>query len=220
MPAPRPPEKAIWTVRRRELHDWLRTNAPPLAEAYEGAVELLGTPTFPSRIPLICHLVRDFLDRLPYALEPSTEGHRVPYEETMDKLAKIWPPSMSITRVDGTMQGDTVTISHQAAHMIDGLLNHHRERRSRPHSSELLIRALTRRLTTPAQVNLRLAEEIKEIHKWFVKRTHLRRDTTAKVDEKDLQAKFEYFEGIIHNFVGSFFTGTTDLDAILQDANQ
>jgi hypothetical protein len=42
----------------------------------------------------------------------------------------------------------------------------------------------------------------------------------TEFEEAELQARFDSFEGILHSFVGDFFTGARELDEILLQANQ
>jgi hypothetical protein len=50
--------------------------------------------------------------------------------------------------------------------------------------------------------------------------THLRRERGPVVDESELQTHFKNFEGMLHSFVGKFFTGKKELDEILREANR
>jgi hypothetical protein len=43
---------------------------------------------------------------------------------------------------------------------------------------------------------------------------------TPSVKESELQKYFEAFENSLHSFVGNFFTGIGELDAILQETNE
>jgi len=59
---------SYWTKQRRELVQWLDDRAPSFTEGYVGAVRLLHTSSFPARVHLICHVVRDIYRHLPAAL--------------------------------------------------------------------------------------------------------------------------------------------------------
>jgi len=52
-----------------------------------------------------------------------------------------------------------------------------------------------------------------------MQRTHLQATSAPSVDEAELQSKFGAFEGMLHSFVGDFFTGTAEIDEILRKTN-
>ncbi|MCJ7589121.1 MAG: hypothetical protein MUQ00_14655 [Candidatus Aminicenantes bacterium] len=207
--------------KRQELLNWFRRNAEPLAEAYEGAIRLLDDGNFPGRVHFIAHAVRDIADRLVFVLDPQLKGRRVQYEGEMDRIAKLW---RALQTVRGTTNQsptqDTVTINYRLAVMIDSLVTEHRERRGRPSSSELLFRFLMRKEPSEVEVNQRLVFDFKKVRKWFMRLTHFRDKITPEVDKTELQTQFSNFEGMLHSFVGDFFTGTRELDDIIQQANQ
>lgn len=206
---------------RHELLAWFRTNAVPLAEAYEGAVRLIDDTRFPGRIHFIAHAVRDISDRLVYVLDPQLEGARVQYENELDWIASRWPNIMSVgDTTDSAMASETIEIQQEVAARIDSLVSAHRERRRRPSNYELLFRFLMRREPSQAPVNERLVRNFKLMRDWFMDLTHLRSGKPPDVNESELQARFRGFEGMLHSFVGSFFTGKKELDAILREANQ
>jgi hypothetical protein len=207
--------------QRLELVNWFRANAKPLAEAYEGAVRMLADADFPGRIQFIGHALRDIADRLVFVLDPQVSSGRVQYENVMDRIEKVWPTLQRIRGTDdANIADDTVTIEYKVASMIDSLVAAHRERRQRPSSYELLFRFLMRNEPSRAEVNQRLVSEFEMLRDWFMARTHLRRDKAPEVSEGELQAQFSNFEGILHSFVGDFFTGIAELDEILYQANE
>lgn len=207
--------------KRHQLLSWFRSNAAPLAEAYEGAIRLLNERDFPGRIHFIAHAVRDIADRLVFVLDPQLKGRRVQYEQKMDGMEKLWPELQTIQgTTDGSTAQDTVPIDYRLASKIDALVRAHRERRQRPSNYELLFRFLMRQEPTQAQVNQRVVSDFKRMREWFMGLTHLRDREASKVDENELQTQFSKFEGMLYSFVGDFFTGTAELDEILQQANQ
>jgi hypothetical protein len=206
---------------RTELLEWFRREAKPLAGAYEGAITLLEQPQFPGRIHFICHAVRDIADRLVFVLDPQSAGKRVQYEEALDTIQKEWPAQASPVG-DGTpaARSDTVIIPAGVARRIDQLIRDHAQRRTRPNQYQRLFRLLMRNDSTHAETNARLTAAFKEIREWFMRYTHLRSDQAPAVDEAELKRRFESFERILHSFVGGYFTGTKELDVILQQANR
>ena len=61
----------IWTPIRQSLLNWLKREAPSLADAYEGAVRLLHMPGFPGKVHFVSHVVRDIYNTLPRVLDGS-----------------------------------------------------------------------------------------------------------------------------------------------------
>jgi len=210
-----------WPPRRRELLHWFHSNAPPLAGAYEGAIGLLDADDFPGRVHFIAHAVRDIADRLVFVLDPQLEGNRVQYENEMDKIEKLWPELETIQETRGERAArDEFTIDYRLALMVDSLVRAHRERRQRPSNHELLFRFLMRQEPSQGDVNQRLVSDFKKTRNWFMRWTHLRNNDVPQVDEGELRNQFNGFEGMLHSFVGGFFTGTRELDEILQQANK
>jgi len=217
-----PPRQLMnWSPKRRQLLNWFRSNAAPLAEAYEGAIRLLDEEEFPGRIHFIAHAVRDIADRLVFVLDPQLKGSRVQYDNDMDKIEKLWPQFQTIQGSnEETVAQDTVHIDCKVASMIDTLVRSHRERRQHPSNYELLFRFLMRQEPTKAQVNQRVVSDFKKMRKWFMRITHLRGKKAPEIDENELRTQFNNFEGMLYSFVGEFFTGAAELDEILQQANQ
>jgi hypothetical protein len=205
---------------RRELLNWFRDNAVPLAEAYEGAIRLVDNGDFPGRIHFIAHAVRDISDRLVYVLDPQLKAGRVQYENEMDRIEKLWPRLNVPSLTDAVAETEAVTIDYKVASIIDALVTAHRERRARPSNYELLFRFLMRNEPLRAEVNQRLVRDFKRTREWFMARTHLQGKAVPPVDESELQTQFKKFEGMLHSFVGNFFTGKKELDEVLRQANK
>jgi len=206
---------------RRELLQWFQREAPSLAAAYEGAVVLLGLAAFPGRVHFIAHAVRDIADRLVFALDADLASTRVQYENHLDAIQGQWPSLDHSLQESGSLAGaDTIPIPLSVARRIDNLVVEHRNRRERPSQYELLFQRLATQDPSRAMINQRLVASFKEIRQWFMSLTHLRRSAPPEVGETELCGRFEAFEKTLHSFVGSFFTGTQELDAILQQANR
>lgn len=206
--------------KRRELLNWFHSHAAPLSEAYEGAIRLLDDMDFPGRVHFIAHAVRDIADRLIFVLDPQLKGSRVQYANELDRIEKLWPEIQTIGDVSDLTDGrETVTIDYLLASMIDSLVKAHRKRKKRPSNYELLFRFLMRNEPSRAALNQRLVADFKKMRDWFMKLTHIPAKKVPEVDEDKLQTQFSKFEGMLYSFVGDFFTGTAELDEILQQAN-
>lgn len=206
---------------RRELLNWFRDNAGPLVEAYEGAIRLVDDGNFPGRVHFIAHAIRDISDRLVFVLDPQLKPARVQYENEMDRIEKLWPQLTYVgDSSDVAAQTEMVPLDSRVAMLIDSLVKAHRKRRERPSNYELLFRYLMRKEPLQAEVNQRLVMDFKRMRDWFMGLTHLRDKEIPQIDESELQAHFKKFEGMLHSFVGKFFTAKKELDEILRQANQ
>ncbi len=208
-----------WSPRRSELLTWFRSNAPALADAYEGALRLLALPTFPGRVHFIAHAVRDIGNRLVFVLDPQLRTSQVQYANQLDLIEPLWPNIQDLEETDEQAVRDTVSIDYKLAARIDSLIAAHRDSRRNPSNLDLLFRYLMRSEPSRADVNRRVIRDFKMNWQYFMKLAHLR-DVPTEFEEAELQARFDTFEGILHSFVGDFFTGARELDAILLQANQ
>jgi hypothetical protein len=210
-----------WNPLRRELLKWFRDNAESLAEAYEGAIRLVDDGNFPGRIHFVAHAIRDISDRLVFVLDPQLKAGRVQYEYEMDRIEKLWPqfPSVQYTNY-GAAQTETVPVERKVVSLIDSFVKAHRERRQRPSNHDLLFHFLMRKEPLQTEGNQRLVMEFKRTRDWFMRITHLRNKNLPMVDESELQTQFKKFEGMLHSFVGNFFTGKKEIDEILRQANK
>lgn len=198
---------------------WFRTNAAPLAAAYEGAIWLVDDGAFPGRAQFIAHAVRDISDRLVYVLDPQGSPPRVQYENALDEIEAVWPNLASV-QMRPPREPEPLEIEPRAAFMIDALVTAHRERKQRPSQYELLFRFLMRKEPAQVAVNERLVKDFKRMRKWFMGLAHFPSKQVAAVDESKLQMQFGKFERMLHSFVGNFFTGMKEIDEILRQANQ
>ncbi len=215
------PTSNVWTPTRLELLEWFRCSAPSLAPAYEGAVSLIEDKNFPGRVHFISHAVRDIAERLAFAIDPQPKGSRVEYVYEMNNIMKNWPVMDPIKDSDSSPNsGELFTIPIQVARDIDRLVKEHRDSRERPTSYEILFRHLMRNEPLQARLNENLVKTFKKTRDWFMGRAHLTEIQPRQVDEAELQSQFRKFEGMLHSFVGGFFTGTKKLDEILQKANE
>ena len=181
---------------------------------------MLDDSRFPGRLHFIAHAVRDIADRLVFVLDPQLDGERVQYENKLDDFEKLWPVIESIEEGDDAVAKGEVHIAYELAIKIDSLIRDHRERRRRRSHFELLFRHLMQNEPAHAEANQRLAADFKAMRDWFMGFAHLRSDGPPVVAEDELQRQFNKFETMLHSFVGDFFTGTAELDEILQQANQ
>jgi hypothetical protein len=210
-----------WDPIRRELVAWFRANAAPLACGYEGAVRLLDDPAFPGRVHFIAHAVRDIVDRLPYVLDPQPASSRVQYENRMDQIAKLWSSLQPLDASrDDSKRNSEVTIELKVAKLIDSFVLEHLGRPRRRSNHELLFKILMRKEPSQAAVSQLLLSEFEDVRQWFMAFAHLPATKPREVSHEELCSQFTKLEGMLHSFVGDFFTGTAPIDEILRQANE
>jgi hypothetical protein len=203
--------------KREELLAWFRREAKPLAESYEAAVRLLEDKTFPDRIPLIAHELREINNSLPEILDPMSKRARVEYEERLNEISPNWStvPSLESAKI-GNSSEKPVTIDINVALQIDALVQDHRKSQQPFNHFGILFRILMRNHPLQADVNLEIIQDFKNLHRKFVKWSKKRTLMKQPIDEKELRKQFSKFEDILHSFVGSFFEGTERLDELLK----
>lgn len=212
--------RSEFDVRARgELLRWFRQRANSLADAYEGAARLVDEPGFPGRVHFVAHAVRDICDRLVFVLDPRLQPTRVQYEQHMDQIAGLWPIFDPVNPGDSGVHRETVELPRRTTLAVDALVREHQGRRARPSAEQLLFQFLMREEPLQPEVNHRVVSQLARVRRWFMERTHLRAKI-PEVDEAEFRRKFRLFEVMLHSFVGSFFTGKKELDAILRDANK
>ncbi len=211
-----------WTSARLELLSWFGQKAPSIAPAYEGAVRLLYTPDFPGRIHFVCHVVRDIYNVLPQILDGVTRvSAGEAYPPILAKLQQHWPSvGTSFVESDSASIQDIVPISRITYKIVDKLVRKSRDITSQKTTGESLSRILCRENPTEdVHIPLRLIEGFDTARKWFVSRAHLVHTIEKLPADDGLLEQFEAFEKTLFSFVGQYFSGTRELDDILQQAN-
>jgi hypothetical protein len=211
------------TPQRRELAGWLKDRAPSFLEGYLAAIRLLYTPSFPARVHLICHVVRDIYRFLPAALggkRLSRPGEVFP--GMAQRLATLWerfPPSGE----KHPERGSPVVSLHaavydQVAEIVDKSRQMARDRRSIGRELAVaLFHSGDRR--DDEFIAPWIIESFDHEYDFFVTRAHLAQRADRVPTDDGLVEQFEAFERAFHSLIGSYFTGKEELDAILQDTN-
>jgi hypothetical protein len=202
------------------LLNWFRAKAKPLAEAYEGAIRMLADTSIPARIQFIAHAVRDIANLLPNVLNPQSKRRRIEYDRKLDSIASLSPGLGELNEPGNVQDQSVITIKYEVALIIDSLVIEHRDQRQKPSNSERLIQILMENEPARADINRRLVSDFEKTRRWFMELAHFRECESPRVDELVLQSQFAKFEGILHSFVGDFFTTIEELDEILQQANR
>lgn len=213
---------SYWTRLRRELVRWLDDRAPSFTEGYVGAVRLLHMPSFPARVHLVCHVVRDIYRNLPAALGATSlprPGEVFP--DMVRALAEQWrqfPPNGS-GRTENI--GTDVPVSVQVHGSVLRLVEKSRELADQPTVGKQLAIALFRSLDRRNDefIHPWIISSFDGEYKFFVSKAHLARSMDRVPSDEGLIEHFEGFERAFHSLVGPYFSGKEELDAILRATN-
>jgi hypothetical protein len=215
-------ESSPWTPQRTELARWLRERAPSFEDGYVGAVRLLHMPSFPGRVHFICHVVRDIYRQLPAALGASTLPKPSEIFPSMVKqLSEIWPRSDQLEEPNNTNAMEKNSLDSRTYRLVDKIVAKHRSVAVQPSVGKCLAVALFRAAQQPSEAFIPpwLIKSFDSEYDFFVKRAHLVRSMDKVPTNEGLIEHFEAFERALHSLVGLYFTGKSELDAILQDTN-
>jgi hypothetical protein len=212
-----------WTRQRRELATWFKDRAPSFVDGYLAAIRLLYTPSFPARVHLICHVVRDIYRFLPAALG----GKALPrpaevFPGMVQKLAGLWEQSPPLTGKDVLIPSSHVPVHANVYNYVARIVDKSTQM-ARDHSS--IGRSLAIALFRSGDrhedefIDRWIIKSFDEEYDFFVKRAHLAQTEERIPTDDGLLEHFEAFERAFHSVVGSYFTGKEELDAILQDTN-
>lgn len=230
---PEPPEpKAdaglVWKPHQRYLLEWFRKEAPSLAPAYEAALRLINDVSFPARVHLVCHIVRDIYSKLPEILDADyrrKDGGTV-YRDAVEKLVLPWTgigsdPLVADQAPAEAERSTAVSVPIPAVRAVRELLDLHRDVKSQPKSVLILTHSLYRRFVdTELKPSSRLIDAFEAERKWFTRSAHLVREPAKVPTGDDLLHHFATFESALHSLVAPYFAGKQEIDAILQQANQ
>jgi hypothetical protein len=216
-----PPDEALyWTPLRLELLQWFRERVPGFAEGYEAAARLVHEPTFPARVNLVCHLVRDIYRDLPRALRDTSEKNRGVdvYPALVAKLRDVWDANPAVEDAVSIDVGRLV--SAQAYNAAERLVEASRTVKEQASVGTRLARALFRAVERPEGMPIPgwIFSAFDEEYDFFVGRAHLR--PTGMPAGDGLLVHFESFERAFHSIVGPYFKGKEELDAILAETNR
>jgi hypothetical protein len=222
---------SCWTLTRRQILDWMKRNAPSLAELYDGAVRMLYDHSFPGRSRFIGHAVREIRNRLPDAFSGPTRSERLDYTKRVDSISSAWstaglrqpliPSEAEISSSSVTGDScDHVDIPANVHRLIDDLIADHMK------VPETRADAASRFFEACAPENKDLRETMQPVIRhwmtvtdWFMDRTHDSGNPDAACDAEELRRSFELFESVLKSLIGSFFTSLDDLDVILAAAD-
>jgi hypothetical protein len=223
--------ESYWTLLRRENADWLRSNAPPLAEVYEGALTILFAPGFPGKLRFVAHAMREIVNRLPDALG-TAKASRVDYPGSCDRIERDWLKHGLPT--DGTVPGAVsdgavsdsadVSVPRSVYLEVAALVKVHLQRGKNKERAGQFLDTIDPDGRDQHRKGI-LARDWTGIGRWAVGRAHVpseglnNKASTAEEMQDALLQEFERLEAAMGAFFREFFSTTDEIDKILEDAN-
>jgi len=223
--------ESYWTPLRRENAEWLRSNAPPLAEVYEGALKILFAPDFPGKLRFVAHAMREIVNRLPDALG-AAKGSHVDYAGSCNRIETDWVKHGLPT--DGTVPGAVsdgavsqsgdVSVPRSVYLEVAALVMVHSQRGQNKERAGQFLDTIDPDGRDQHRKAI-LARDWTGIGRWTVKRAHLpseglnNKASTSEEMEDELLHEFERLEAAMGAFFREFFSTTDEIDKILEDAN-
>ncbi|MCH8040180.1 MAG: hypothetical protein IH977_07535 [Nitrospinae bacterium] len=219
-----------WPRHRQELLDWLKREAPSLAELYEGALHLLFKSRVPGGARFISHAVREIRNRLPDEIAGYKASSHVQYKNSLDAISKSWEKeglSLNVTTPNSlgsaqppSMPSPYVSIPKSLFDKIEILvIEHNAGRETRKESAYRLFEAISPENKSLKATMTPVIFHWLEVTEWFMGKTHDSGKLDSDFDWNEIQQKFELFEAALGALVRGFFQTVGELDEILEDTN-
>jgi hypothetical protein len=220
-------DNSCWTTARRELLDWLKRNAPSLAELYEGAVELLHRHPLPGWTRFVSHAVREIRNRLPDVILGLTRGPRLDYTKRLNAISEAWRnaglhehsiPSVEEFHSPPSAENPSkpIEIPTEIHRLINDLIVEHlKVLETRAEVAGRFIEACASENKSLRETPQPVVRHWMTITEWFVHRAHDSGETDADFNVQEFCRKFELFESVLGSLIRAFFASLDELDEIL-----
>jgi hypothetical protein len=211
--------------RQIELRKWLESNAPTLAPVYSAAVQMVHDPSFPGRVWLVAHAVREIRNRLPDAIAGELRGTRTEYSQLAEEVRATWvddglPSDGSVPvllAVDPDSSGpERYDISWSLLAAVGELVVGHLAVADRKRETARRLFEATTEWPIPAYV----VESWLRSTKWANAFAHVRNQPLNPSDEESLAGKFDRFENALTAIARRSYENMDELDEILDSANR
>ena len=212
----------FWSQQRQELAQWLRERAPSFELGYVGAVRLLHMPQFPGRVHFVCHAVRDIYRNLPAALGlNSLQRPGEVFPNMVKCLADAWEKHPPRSQAKNSVPTTDCLVSIQVYRHTEAIVARQKVMIEQSSVGQQLAVTLFRAADRPVDVFVPrwITDSFEREYDFFVKRAHLAKSMDRVPTDDGLVEHFEAFERAFHSLIGPYFTGKSELDAILQDTN-
>lgn len=114
---------------QKRIAEWLAKQDSELGQLYEGAVRMIQDRSFPGRLWLVCHAVREIRNRLPEAVAGRGVVKRLEYSQVVDALEKAWERTGlgGVRLADGDEKRSEQKIPQEVVVLISDLVTKHKE---------------------------------------------------------------------------------------------
>ena len=208
-----------------ELLGWLNTYAPALVPLYRGALSLAMRDSFPGRVHLIAHAIREIRDRLPGALGPKVQRRDAGYEHLTDRIHKRWvdeglPQDGRLRLPEGSAPSESGParreVSHQFLAAVGRLIEAHTEARANREARERSgFRALSEHGPSPQYVVKNWNDLFPDAHQY----AHSWDEPLPAGADGEWVENFFVFERHLMAVFRPAYENLADLDKLLGEAN-
>lgn len=213
-----------WTDERDRLHRWFQWSAPQLAPVYLGGLRIAMDKSFPGRVHLVAHVIREIGNRLPEAIAGKIEGPNTNYSQLTRAVDSQWDAS-DLPR-DGSLPP-----AEQATASGSGEEHHTIPRRLLKAISELVIghRAGSTRNQQKARHLFSFYSQGESLPDYAVTNwlkvvdkhglAHVRKNPLKPEYEETITEDFLALEQVLLTFANYSYVNMDELDGILESAN-
>lgn len=199
----------------------LKELAPPLADIYAGARELLSSPAMPGLAYFLAHAAREIANGLPeWITGVVSRKESKSLSRLVLRLNELFPEDVRAVSTPAEQEiGGQVLVPRDLIQEIVRIL---RDKESRATSGDTVRRLFEWLGPGNRYLAAELGPLIKEwmaLRRWFESTNHAARSRAAIApDAADAVAKFGRFERWLEALLKGFFASRRDLDLILDDA--
>lgn len=210
-------------ARRQAVAEWLEDKKPDLASTYRAAVSMLGAKPDAgherTRILLICHSMREVMNRLPTAAllgqgaasQDEVDGY-VPASVQVRDLPqlRIDHPDMDLTQ-----EAENVPVPKPAAMALSRLID------TASYEDRRRLSSLAAFLTDDGNPKAPAVKEWRDLSEYFVRWGHLHDKFEADLPtDEELAAKIGIFDDHVDAIRSAFFESKSLIEDILTSANR
>lgn len=210
-------------ARQRAVAEWLEEQKPELGSAYRAAMALLvGSPDAGherTRILLICHSMREVINRLPTAvmLGRGTLDRRAvgKHKASSDQVRSLPQLRVEYPDLDLTQDAENVPVPREVAVALEKLID------AAVYEDQRRLSDLAAFLTDDANPKHPAVREWRGLSEYFTKWAHLRdRSDESVPSDQQLTEKIRVFEDHVDAIRLAFFASKSVIEDLLAAANK
>jgi hypothetical protein len=208
---------------QRDIADWLEERNPELANTYRATRRLLEEEPEPgyerTRVLLICHAMREIINRLPATLLPgggALNRSSVASGKHSGELVQALPElRVKYPDMDLSLEAPTIPIPREVALVLDQLID------AAEYEDRQRLSDLAAFLTEDANPKHPAVHEWRELSRYFTRWAHLGDTPAASIPtDQELTEKIRVFEDHIDAIGRAFFANKSVIEDMLFSANE